>query len=107
MGWLKHIVIDLLITVCVVLATFGGQSWAAWVVWIYTPAMVLLKLGALGAKLPRPKDGPPDWVFHVIYAVNLVMLLWHRWIWVAAGWALIWILSVAAVARERVPTKRG
>lgn len=107
MSWLKHVLIDLLITLCVVLATFGAIVWAKWVVWIYTPLMVLLKLGALGAKLPQPKDGPPDGFFHVLYGVNLAILLWHAWWWVAAGWAAIWVLSVVAVARGRTPKKRG
>jgi len=107
MGWLKHVLIDLLITLCVVLATFFGMQWAAWVVWIYTPAMVLLKVGALGAKLPKVKEGPPDWFFHVLYAANVVILLYHRWWWVAAGWIVIWFLSALAVSRSRVPAKRG
>jgi hypothetical protein len=107
MGWVRHVIIDLVITLCVVLATFFAQGWAAWVVWIYTPAMVLLKIGAIGAKLPQAKDGPPDWFFHVLYAVNVVILLYHGWYWVAAGWVVIWVLSALAAARNRIPTKRG
>lgn len=107
MGWVKHVVIDLLITLCVVLATFFAMQWAVWVVWIYTPAMVLMKIGMLGAKLPKVKNSPPDWFFHVLYAANVIILLYHRWWWVTAGWIVIWFLSAWVVSRNRAPVKGG
>ena len=101
MGWLRHVIIDIAITVLIGVATFGGQVWAAWLVWFYTPLMVLLKLGAYTAKIPQKPSEVPDWFFHVMYAANLVMLLYHAWYWVAAGWVAIWILSVMIAARSR------
>ncbi|MDX1430232.1 MAG: hypothetical protein R3282_08090 [Rhodothermales bacterium] len=99
MAWLKETIIDVLVTICIALATLQDLEWARWVVWIYTPFMLLLKIGVYFGPtvVKRGKKektgGAPDWVFHLLYGANVVLLLAAQWWLVAAGWAAIWLIS--------------
>lgn len=109
MKWLRHVVVDLAVTSLIVLAVTDVAPWARWFVWVYTPFMILLRTVALvaGGLMPvtrRPQDAPPSWFFHVLFAVNTVVLLAATWWIEGTGWALIWGLSFAAEARTRRPT---
>ncbi len=105
MGWVRHVVIDIAAVAVIALATFGGHPWAKWVVWIYTPLMLLLKLAAMSADVAPKQGDVPDWFYHVTYAVSVVILLYHFWYWEAAGWIAIWLLSVVAASRGRSITR--
>ncbi|NNE69816.1 MAG: hypothetical protein HKN29_05565 [Rhodothermales bacterium] len=105
MGWLRHVLIDLAVLVVIGLATFGAQPWALWVVWVYTPLMLLLKLGAVATSVTPRQNDVPDWFFHALYAVSVVILLYHLLYWEAAGWVAIWILSVVAASRQSRSTR--
>ncbi len=101
--WLKEALLDFVVTVVIVLAAVPALSWARWIVLLYTPLMLLLKLGALvvAPHLPRMQRRAPDVLFHVLYGINVLALLIGRWWWMAVAWALIWGLSVAAERRQR------
>lgn len=104
MKWLRNVVVDLATTVVILLWVVQGWPWAGWVVWIYTPLMLALKIAALwaGRLLGQSARGDvPAWFYHFIYAVNVAALLWGRaWI-LAAMWAAIWALSVLAERRTQ------
>lgn len=104
MGWLKHVILDLAVTAVILVAVLTGQAWAQWVVWLYTPFMLLLKVGAFfGGSLTAQVRQPdvPAWFFHGLYAVNVGALLAYGWWLEGAGWALIWALSAADAHRNR------
>ncbi len=107
MSWIKNVVVDLAVTLLIALVAAFGLYWAEVVVWIYTPLMLALKVFALFAgRLTALSKGrgaaePPPWFFHVLYALNVVLLLiGARWL-LAAGWAVIWALSAVQEARQR------
>lgn len=101
--WLKEILLDLVVTVIIVLAALPALTWARWIVMVYTPFMLLLKVGALLAAphLPRTRRQTPEVVFHGLYGLNVLALLVGRWWWMAAAWGVIWILSVAIERRQQ------
>lgn len=108
MKWIKDALIDIVVTVIVILATFGGMEWAWWAVAVYSPFMLLLKLAAFsGRHKPskiKPVDaGVPTIVFHVLYGANVLITAYYRWWWVAGCWAAIWILS--AISGKGKPKK--
>jgi len=108
MTWIKNAIIDLAITAVIAVFAFTGATWSWWIIAIYTPLMVLLKLFALSgaaAAVKQKSDQVPVWFYHVLYAANLVLLLVGLFYWAAAGWAVIWLLSVIAESRNR-PRKR-
>ena len=110
MDWIKHVIIDIAVTVVIIIAAVTGQVWAQWVVWIYTPFMLLLKLtgffgsGVTGGFQRTDTDVPP-WFYHLLYAINVGVLLIYGWWLVGAGWGLIWVLSYATEQRSIRPAK--
>jgi len=103
MVWLKNAVIDLAITAVIAMLYFTGAQWAWWVVAIYTPLMVLLKLFALSgvaAAVQRKADDVPIWFYHVLFAANVILLLLTPFYYAVAGWIVIWVLSVVAESRR-------
>lgn len=105
MNWLKNVLIDLAVTALIAWAVFAEASWARWIILIYTPLMLLLKIvaafsGTL-AQLNRKSDAaPPGWFFHVLYLANVVLLAVGQWWMLVALWVAIWILSVIAERRS-------
>ncbi len=105
MKWFKVTIVDIAVTICIVVAAFFDVEWARWVIWIYTPFILLLKLGALLAppvikRGAAKKEEAPEWVYHLLYAANVILLSVAAWWWVAAGWAAIWVLSYVASRRK-------
>lgn len=104
MSWIKNSVIDVAVTAVIGVFAFTGASWAWWIITIYTPLMVLLKSFALSgaaAIVQQKADGVPIWFYHGLYGANLALLLMGSFYWAAAGWAVIWLLSVVADSRTR------
>jgi hypothetical protein len=71
--------------------------------------MLLLKGAAFLVKPSKSKLKPnhvavPDAVYHVLYGLNIILAVLDRWWIIAAGWALIWILSIITY-RQNKPTK--
>ena len=108
MAWLKNVFIDFLVSAVIAIYVFAGASWAYWIIVIYTPLMLLLKIGAVtsgATKVVRKtgkedKESAPNWFFHLLYGVNFALLLYASWWMMAGGWALIWILSAVQEARS-------
>lgn len=119
MNWIKHVIVDLAVSVLIVLAALLGMMWAKWIVLIYTPLMLILKIVAfLGSntigQLKQKATGVPGWFYHVLYAVNVLISGMaafqggegaNQWWLIAGGWGLIWLLSIATDLRTR-PVKR-
>ncbi len=108
MSWIRHALVDLVVTVLIVAGSFGELRWAAWAVWIYTPFMLLVRIGAIGARGPRQKSQVPEVFYHLLFALNVAVsaaYAWQsgvmNWAWVAAAWVVIWVLSAMAAARQR------
>ncbi len=100
MGWLRHVIVDIAVTVIVLIAVSTGENWAFWVIWIYTPFLLLLKIGALTGGVGRSSEGVPDWIYHLLYATNVLALLYAASYWVAGGWVAIWLISAVVGSRQ-------
>jgi|GEM_PF-749044 len=109
MAWIKNAIIDLGVTAVIAVYAFTGATWAWWIIAIYTPLMVLLKvfgLSSAAAAVQQKASDVPTWFYHFLFAANVVLLLRAFFYCPAAGWAAIWILSVVAEARRR-PSKKS
>ncbi len=100
MSWIRTSWLDLVVTAFVAIATLGHVTWARWLVGGYTALMVLLKVigassGFVQQRIGGKEEAPP-WFYHLLYAANFGLCLFDRWWWVAAGWAVIWVLSALA-----------
>ena len=85
------------------LATLLDQEWARYFIMFYTPLVIIMRLIALQSRLLQRKveqaDQVPVLVYHVIYALSFGLCVWDQWWLLAAGWAVIWILSAIYQAR--------
>ena len=107
MNWIKSTIVDIAVTACIVAAVFLGEEWARWVIWIYTPFILLLKLGALFASpvvkrgvVKKSQEEAPEWFYHVLYLANVALLGIAGWWWPSAGWVAIWVVSFIAARRK-------
>jgi len=109
MAWLKNALIDLLVTAVIIIYVITNESWGYYVIMIYTPLILLLKVGAIAGgagKIVRKtgkekkSDVAPNWFYHLLYGANFALLLYGAWWIMAGGWAVIWILSAVQEARS-------
>ena len=101
---IKHAVVDILVTVLIIVAVTVKLEWARWIILIYTPVILVLKLIAAASPAIRtlkvtPK-GPPKLILHLLYGVNVVALGIAAWWYLFAGWIAIWILSIVQDRRK-------
>ena len=104
MSWIKNALIDLAVTAVIAIFAFNGATWGWWVIAIYTPLMVLLKVFALSGAataVQRKADDVPAWFYHVLYGANVILLFVAAFNYAAFGWIAIWLLSVVAESRSR------
>jgi len=103
MFWIKNALIDLAITAVIAIFYFNGATWGWWIIVIYTPLMVLLKVFALSGianAVQRKADDVPVWFYHLLFGANVVLLMLSNLLLLAAGWAAIWVLSTIAESRR-------
>jgi hypothetical protein len=117
MNWLKHVLVDVAVAALIVLAAALDLVWAHWIILIYTPLMLILKIVAFTGsntlgKVKQKATDVPVWFYHVLYAINVAASVWaalagleHWWL-IAGGWVLIWTLSIAADVRMRPAAAR-
>lgn len=110
MTWIKNAIIDIASTAVIIAYALTLATWSWWIIAIYTPLMVLLKVFALSgaaSSVQRKADDVPSWFYHVLYAANVVLLLTASFYYAAIGWAAIWILSSVAESKSRPKKKKG
>ncbi|NNE35521.1 MAG: hypothetical protein HKN13_09800 [Rhodothermales bacterium] len=109
MSWLKNVILDVAVAVVVIIFVVTGHEWSRWVILIYTPLMLLMKIGAVwGAGAVKPITGQkkktnnaPSWFFHILYAGTVALFVYSQWWLMAGAWLVIWIASVAYMLRAR------
>jgi len=95
MQWLKNIVVDLLAILVIALAVFYSSNYLSYVVYTYTALLVVARLfslisGNFRAITKKKIAEAPIWVYHAMYAVNVLILTLGQWYLTAAGWVFIW-----------------
>lgn len=107
MSWLKNVVVDIAVTLVIILVTNGAlPSGAEWIVYIYTPFMLVLKIMSLSTGVKQVKQQQkgesqaPEWFFHVLFAINVAALLYSQWWWMGAMWVAIWGISLYIERRK-------
>lgn len=104
MKWIKQIVIDLLATAVIALAVFYPNVTLTYVVYIYTGLLAVARAFSLFSRnfqaiTQRKVAEAPIWVYHLLYALNVIILAYGKWFITAAGWVFIW--AVASYVHQR------
>ncbi len=104
MNWIKNVVLDIAVTIVIAVWVFTRPEWAYWVIVIYTPLLLLLKLTTVSSGLSKVAalagDTTPNWFYHVVYASNVILLFIGEWWIVGAGWAIIWLMSMIQESKK-------
>ncbi len=108
MKLLKKIWIDLLVTIIIITSLFIHAPFIKYFLYIYTPLILIGRIIALtGLNLQKRISGKaPNWLFHLLYAINVLILALNRWWILCILWLLIWILAYIYVARPKTPKKK-
>lgn len=98
MKWLKHITIDLLATLVIVIVVFYETTLLEYVLYIYTGLMVIARLFSffridIRAVTKQKMNEAPVWIYHVLYLLNVTILLFGHFYITASCWLLIWIAA--------------
>lgn len=98
MSWLKNMMVDIIVTVAIIAAVIIDNSILSGIIKGYTILMLLAKLAvafsdSFAPMVKKAAKDIPEWAPHLLYAVNVGVLLVGGWWYTAAGWTLIWVLS--------------
>ena len=98
MGWLKDVIVDIIVTAVIIATVITSNIFLAGLVWVYTGLMLIVKFVALVGDgfqymMKKSKTQAPEWFSHLLYAANTGLLLYFQWWYAGAGWAGIWIIS--------------
>lgn len=98
MGWIREVIVDLIVNLVIVAAIWIDNDWFYGLILGYTLIMVLAKAAILFSDasqqlLSKAKSSAPDWFYRLSYLANMLILLYLGWWYAAAGWILIWIIS--------------
>ncbi len=105
MQWLKHVTVDLIATIVIALVVFFDETMVLeYVLYTYTVLMVLARSFTLFSsdfrQITRKKvSEAPDWIYHILYALNVIFLSFGAFYLTAAAWVFIW--GVAAYISQR------
>lgn len=97
-AWIRDIILDLLVTLAIVIALFLDFLWLAYAIYVYTililiTRLLLLRSSGLRTVSSKQHSSAPKWIYHLLYATNVVLLALHLWLLTAAAWAVIWALA--------------
>lgn len=96
MQWLKHIAVDLIATIVIaIVVVFDATIVLEYVVYIYTGLMALARLFTLlnqnfRSITKRKTESAPNWMYHLLYFLNVAFLVFGMFYITAAGWIFIW-----------------
>jgi len=103
MKWLKKVILDIVITIIIISTLFFKTLVLKVFLFIYTPIMLIGRILALTGMNIQKKGGAkaPDWFLHVLYCINVLVLVINRWWILAALWLVIWFLAFLYTKRSR------
>lgn len=98
MEWLKHLTIDLLATLVIVIVVFFETTLLKYVLYIYTGLMVLARTFSffridIRAVTKQKMTEVPVWVHHILYLLNVSILLIGHFYMTSLCWLYIWIAA--------------
>lgn len=98
MKWIKEIIVDIIVTVAIIVGVIINNDVLDVLIIGYTVLILLAKsLVIVGNSflqlMQKTKTNAPDWISHLLYAINVAMLFIFGWWYTGSAWVLIWGLS--------------
>jgi phosphatidylglycerophosphate synthase len=104
MSWLKDSILDFVFLGVIVSTIFLPYDASFIIIWIYTGLLLASKVLAVfmsSLQKRASKTSTPNWVYHLIYAISLGALLYIQKWYLAGAWALIWMLSIFLLTKQK------
>ena len=98
MKWLKHITIDLLATLVILIVVFHETALLEYVLYIYTGLMVIARTSSffridMRAATKQKLVEAPVWINHLLYFLNVAILLFGQFYITSFCWIYIWVAA--------------
>lgn len=97
--WLKHLTVDLLATLVIAVVVFYETALLEYVLYIYTGLMVIARSASfyridIRAVTRNKINEAPVWVYHLLYFINVVLLIIGEFYFTSLSWFYIWIAAM-------------
>lgn len=103
MRWLKDSIIDLIFLGIILSTLFYPSDSNFIIIWVYTGLLSISKILAVfmpALQKRAAKTDTPNWIYHIIYAASFGTFLYlNKW-YLAAAWAIIWLLSILILTKQ-------
>jgi len=98
MAWLKHITVDLIATLVIAIVVFYDPGILDYVLFVYTGLMVFARTFSMLSTdfrliTKKKVSEAPVWMYHLLYFLNVVFLIWGSFYITGAAWLYIWIVA--------------
>lgn len=104
MDWIKDIIIDIIALGAISALYFFDNNILLGAVWVYTGLLLVGKILAVfmpSLQKRAQKTETPDWIYHIIYALSIAILLLAQQYYLTGSWALVWLLSIVIVVKSK------
>lgn len=98
---IQDLFVDILVTTVIISAVLLELDWLTYLIIGYTIFILFFKLlvlisEQLRAITAKSRTTVPDSYYHLLYGVNVGVLILFSWYFTAIAWAGVWVLSVYA-----------
>ena len=105
MSWLKHVIIDLLATLVILIVVFHETTLLEYVLYIYTGLMVLARSSSffridMRAITKEKHNVAPLWIYHLLYFLNVSILLFGQFYITSLFWLFIWVAAAIVYYKD-------
>lgn len=105
MEWAKQIIVDLFALIVIAIAVIFERDVLTYVVYVYTTLMILARLFSLLSSnfrsiTQKKVSDTPIWVYHLIYASTVALLVFNEWYVTAIGWVFIWVSDIIVYRKK-------
>ncbi|HKJ69868.1 MAG TPA: hypothetical protein VKA68_18065 [bacterium] len=106
MNWLKSILLDIVVTALILLGVIFQIYWLKVIILVYSALILVVRTAVLFNEdtlrsLFRRIRETPSWPLHILYGINVVVLLAGSWYTVSLLWILIWIFSALSERKAK------
>lgn len=107
MQWLKHIIVDLIATIIIaIIVLYKKTTVLEYVLFTYTGLIVLARAFTLfnqnfRSLTNRKRSGAPNWMYHLLYFLNVAFLFYGMYYITAAAWIFIWAVAAYVYSKQK------
>lgn len=96
MSWIKDSYLDIIVLILIGFYSFFPGEVIEIVLWVYTALLLLGKILALFMPSLQKRAGKtetPAYIYHIIYGLSVLLLLFVKDFYLAGAWMVVWALS--------------